>query len=168
MISMKPSGSNVFLLVVAVLYTALAAYDIALFMEALQAFVDLLGKVVPIMFLVFVMMFVVDLVVEPGTVKKWLGKGSGSVGWGVAVLGGVLSTGPIYVWYPLLEDLRKKGVNDSLVVAFLYARAVKIPMAPMMIYYFGWTFTAVLYVYIIVFSVVNGVLVERLLRDSVE
>jgi len=168
MISMKPSGSNVFLLVIAVLYTALAAYDIALFMETLQAFVDLLGKVVPIMFLVFVMMFVVDLVVEPGTVKKKLGKGSGSMGWSVAVLGGVLSTGPIYVWYPLLEDLRMKGVKDSLIVAFLYARAVKIPMAPMMIYYFGWTFTAVLYMYIIVFSVLNGVLVERLLRDSVE
>ncbi len=145
MISMKPSGSNVFLLVIAVLYTALAAYDIALLMEVLQAFVDLLGKVVPVMLLVFVMMFVVDLVVEPGTVKKRLGKGSGSVGWSVAVLGGVLSTGPIYVWYPLLEDLRKKGVRDSFIVAFLYARAVKIPMAPMMIYYFGWTFTAVLY-----------------------
>ncbi|MEA2046467.1 MAG: permease [Euryarchaeota archaeon] len=165
---MKPSGRNVFLLVIAALYTALAAYDIALFMETLRAFVDLLGKVVPVMFLVFVMMFIVDLVVEPGTVKKRLGKGSGSVGWGVAVLGGVLSTGPIYVWYPLLEDLRKKGVKDSLIVAFLYARAVKIPMAPMMIYYFGWTFTAVLYMYIIVFSVLNGVLVERLLRDLVE
>ena len=165
---MKSSGSNVFLLVIATLYTALAAYDIALFMETLRAFVDLLGKVVPVLLLVFVMMFVVDLVVEPGTVKKRLGKGSGSVGWSVAVLGGVLSTGPIYVWYPLLEDLRKKGVKDSLIVAFLYARAVKIPMAPMMIYYFGWTFTAVLYMYIIVFSVLNGVLVERLLRDLVE
>ena len=168
MISMKPSGRNVFLLVIAALYTALAAYDIVLLMETLRAFVNLLGKVVPVLLLVFVMMFIVDLVVEPGTVKKRLGKGSGSMGWGVAVLGGVLSTGPIYVWYPLLEDLRKKGVKDSLVVAFLYARAVKIPMAPMMIYYFGWTFTAVLCMYIIVFSVLNGILVERLLRDLVE
>jgi uncharacterized membrane protein YraQ (UPF0718 family) len=60
--------------------------------------------------------------------------------------------------------LKEKGMEDSLVAAFLYNRAVKIPLLPMMIYYFGWPFTLVLSSLMVLFSILNGVVVQRLAR----
>jgi uncharacterized membrane protein YraQ (UPF0718 family) len=96
-------------------------------------------------------------------ITKILGAESGIKGYVLSVIFGILSTGPIYMWYPLLSDLREKGVKNSLIVIFLYNRAVKIPLLPMMIYYFGSLFVLVLTIYMIVFSIINGLIVEKLL-----
>jgi uncharacterized membrane protein YraQ (UPF0718 family) len=92
---------------------------------------------------------------------KFLGEKSGIKGFIFAVIGGILSLGPIYMWYPMLFDLRKKGMKSSLIAIFLYNRAIKIPLLPMMIYYFGPMFTLILTIYMIIFSVINGLIVER-------
>ena len=54
---------------------------------------------------------------------------------------------------------------DALVgmaAAFLYSRAVKIPLLPFMAHYFGSLYTVLFVVCIIVFSVVNGLIIQRL------
>ena len=164
---MRPtSGSVKFLAVVVALYILLAFYDFALFQNVLYKFAELFLKVAPILVLVFVIMSLLNLYLQPGTVKKMLGTSAGPKGWAVAMIGGVLSAGPIYMWYPLLEDLKKKGMKDSLAAAFLCARAIKIPLLPMMIYYFGWTFTATLCISILIFSVIGGVIVEKLVKNE--
>ena len=86
----------------------------------------------------------------------------------IAIFGGIISTGPIYLWYPLLSDLKEKGMKDSFIAAFLYNRAVKIPLMPMMIFYFGIRFTVILTIYIVIFSMINGFCVEKLLFKKVE
>ena len=50
---------------------------------------------------------------------------------------GVVSLGPMYLWYHMLGELKEKGVRTPLLAAFLYSRAVKIPMLPVMAHYFG-------------------------------
>jgi uncharacterized membrane protein YraQ (UPF0718 family) len=82
--------------------------------------------------------------------------------------GGIASSGPIYMWYPLLSDLKEKGMRDSLIAAFLYNRAIKIPLLPMMVHYFGWDFTFALSIYMVLFSVVNGVIVQYLTQRGPE
>jgi uncharacterized membrane protein YraQ (UPF0718 family) len=72
------------------------------------------------------------------------------------------------MWYPLLSDLKEKGMKDSLIAAFLYNRAIKIPLLPMMIYYFGWPFALILSIYQVLFSVVNGILVQFLAKEGAE
>jgi len=57
-----------------------------------------------------------------------------------------------------LADLKQKGMNPQLMVAFLYSRSIKIPLIPMMVYYFDWLFVCFLIFYMIVFSIINGVL----------
>jgi len=96
------------------------------------------------------------------------GKGAGVKGWLIAIFGGILSTGPIYLWYPLLSDLKEKGMKDSFIATFLYNRAVKIPLMPMMIFYFGISFTAILTIYIVIFSIINGFCVDKLLLEKRE
>ena len=87
--------------------------------------------------------------IDAKAISKHLGEQSGLKGWLLALLGGVLSHGPGYVWYPLLQNLREQGARDGLVVAFIYARAIKIPWLPLMITYFGWAFTLVYTFYVV-------------------
>jgi uncharacterized membrane protein YraQ (UPF0718 family) len=83
----------------------------------------------------------------------------------IAVIGGALSMGPIYVWYGILQDFQRKGMRISLIASFLYARSVKPQLLPLMIYYFGWLYAAVLVFYLIIFSVLNGFVTERLMKS---
>ena len=84
------------------------------------------------------------------------------MGWLTAIVGGVLSTGPVYPWYALLQDLREKGMKTSLAAVFLYSRAVKLPLLPLLVHYFGITYTMVLIGYLIMFSVISGLVMERI------
>jgi len=74
----------------------------------------------------------------------------------------VISHGPMYAWYPLLEDLRRHGMRDGLIVVFFASRTIKIPLLPVMIDYFGWTFTLVISLYILISALVQGLFLEML------
>lgn len=65
-------------------------------------------------------------------------------GWIFSIVAGILSIGPIYVWYPLLSDLREKGMRTSFMGTFLYNCSVKLPLLPIMIYYFESIYTLIL------------------------
>ena len=97
---------------------------------------------------------------KPKIVIKYLGGESGIKGWILAILFGILSHGSIYVWYPFLKDLRKQGMRLGLLAVFLYNRAVKIPLLPIMILYFGIPFVVVLMVYMIITSIIEGKILE--------
>lgn len=155
----KASGlSWWFLAVVAVIYIVAAFISPATVSKALAKFSGILVQIVPVLVLVFFLLFLTDLFIKPEKVARYLGSGSGVTGWLVATAGGILSSGPIYVWFPFLAEMRKKGMKTSLAAAFLYNRAVKIPLLPLMVYYFGLAFTVVLTVYMIIFSVAVGYL----------
>lgn len=155
-----------FLFIVFLIYVTVGFTDYALVEQSISAFVRLSLNILPVLVLVFVIMFFSNLILQADRTKKYLGEESGAKGWLVAIFGGILSTGPIYMWYPLLSDLKEKGMKNSLIAAFLYNRAVKIPLLPMMIYYFGWAFTIILTVYMILFSLVNGLIVGKIIKEK--
>lgn len=157
----KVGASGVFLTCVGVAYVILGIIDLELFRNTLPVLGRLILRVLPILILVFGIMFLTNLFFEARSIVRILGKGSGFRGWVFAISGGIISSGPIYMWYPLLGDLKERGMKDSLIAAFLYNRAIKIPLIPMMISYFGWPFTIILSIYMVLFSIVNGLAVER-------
>ena len=130
-------------------------------MSGVGVFTQLLDKVLPALALVFVLFFAVDLLLDPKRVEKYLGRRSGIPGWLTAILAGILSTGPVYAWYAVLHDLRQKGMRTSLVAAMLYSRAIKLPLLPLLVHYFGLGYTIVLVSYLIGFSIIGGLLMER-------
>ena len=162
----KLGSGWLFLSAIIVIYLSLAFLNFKLFEGSLLNFASLLAKVLPVLGLVFVLIFIFNLFVEPKTLTKYLGSSSGIAGWLIAIAGGIISTGPIYMWYPFLADLREKGARKALVAAFLYARAVKLPLLPLMIYYFGVSFTVIICSYLAVFSVINGGLVEYFSKEE--
>jgi len=121
---------------------------------------ELLYKMLPVLVLVFVLIFLSNLLVTPGWVRKNVGRKSGRRGWVTAIIGGILSVGPVYVWYALLKDLRSKGMRTALIAAFLYSRGIKLPLLPLLIHYFGFAFTLILAGYLTLFSIITGILLE--------
>ncbi len=128
--------------------------------DSLAATMLLLFNILPILFVVFLFMVISNYYLSPKVISKYVGKGSGIKGWIIAVITGILSHGPIYAWFPLLRDMKNHGMRDGLVAAFLYNRSVKLPLLPIMIFYFGWVFVIVLMVLIMLASVVEGTLIE--------
>jgi uncharacterized membrane protein YraQ (UPF0718 family) len=70
------------------------------------------------------------------------------------------------MWYPLLSDLQKKGVKNSFIATFLYNRAIKPALLPLIIFYFGLAFTIVLTIVMIIASVFQGLIVEKILKNK--
>ena len=158
----KGVGGWLFLVLVLAAYGMIAVIEPEVARQALSFFIKVLSKMLPVLVLVFFLLLAADLLLEPQWIKRNLGRESGIKGWLVAAVGGVLAAGPIYTWYALLRELREKGMRASLAAVFLYSRAVKLPLLPLMIHYFGTAYTLVLCLYLIGFSVVTGVLIRKL------
>ncbi len=162
----KIGAQWVFLIIVAVAYAVALVLNPSACADAFFGFFRLLVRMLPVLALVFGIIFFTNLLINPKSISKHLGEGSSIQGWLIAIAAGIISTGPIYMWYPLLSDLRAKGMKTAYIAAFLYNRAVKIPLLPMMVFYFGVRYTVVLTAYMILFSVLNGLAVERLITDT--
>lgn len=132
--------------------------------KALKASGNVLIQIVPVLVLILILMGIVNYCVKPKTVSKYVGKGSGIKGWFLAISTGMLSHGPIYIWYPLLKELRDQGMRSGLIAVFLYNRAIKIPLLPLMVYYFGTVFVVLLLCYMIIASIIEGKVIEMIER----
>lgn len=155
-------GGWLFLLLVLAAYGVTGAIDAEMAGQALSFFGKVIRTVLPVLIIVFLLLLVADLLFRTQWIKRNLGRESGIKGWLIAAVGGVLATGPIYAWYALLRELREKGMRTSLAAVFLYSRAVKLPLLPLMIHYFGTAYTLVLCLYLLGFSIVSGVLMVKL------
>jgi len=148
----------------------LIVYGILFFVDSQSALFSLrksgavLLKVLPIFVAVILFTALLNYFLQPRQIARYLGRESGVQGWLWALAAGIISHGPMYAWYPLLEDLRSHGMRDGLIVVFFSARTIKIPLLPLMIDYFGWSFTLVVSLYILVGSLVQGWLLEFIER----
>jgi len=157
-------GGVIFLLVVTCLYALTFLIDAELALNALAFATRLLYRLLPALLLVFALIFLSNLLVKADWVRANVGRDSGLRGWVVAVVGGILSVGPIYTWYALLRDLREKGMRTALIAVFLYNRGIKLPLLPLMTHYFGVAYTLVLAVYMTLFSLLSGFLIEKIVE----
>jgi len=149
-----------FLGAVIFLYLLLFFFDSDGAYSSLKVSENIIIQIIPVLLLVILFMALIDYFLHPKTVAKYVGKESGIKGWFLAISTGILSHGPIYVWYPLLKDLRDRGMRSGLIAAFLYSRAIKIPLLPLMIYYFGLLFAVVLLPYIVIAALIEGKIIE--------
>jgi uncharacterized membrane protein YraQ (UPF0718 family) len=157
-------GGWLFLALVAAAYalTWIAAPDIAA--TAVATLQRLLLRILPIIAVVFGLLVLANRFLNRRWVATLLSESAGLKGWLLSVLGGIASMGPMYAWYPLLRDLQAKGMSPGLIAAFLYSRALKLPLLPVMLHYFGLAYTITLSLCIILAAVLSGMLTGRLVR----
>ena len=156
-----------FLGIVIILYLTLAFFNSEKIHRSLHASFDIIIQIIPILILVIFIMGIVNYFLKPKKVSKYLGVKSGVKGWFLAISMGILSHGPIYIWYPLLKDLRDHGMRLGLIAAFLYNRAMKIPLLPVMIFYFGIGFVIILSIYFMIASIFEGKIIEMIYNKKV-
>jgi len=156
-------GSWYFLGVVVLLYAFLSIFNLETYLNSLNFFGQIIYRIIPVFILVFILMTLSNYFITPQFILKHL-KEKGLRKWFFVIIGGILSSGPIYMWYPLLGDLRKRGLNYGLIACFLYNRAIKIPLLPLAVLYFSWQYILVLTIVMVVFSIIQGVLINKLME----
>ncbi len=163
-VSKRISTGMKFFLAVIFVYLGISIFNSTLTQNAIIETLRMFTRIIPMLVIVFIIMIVVNLYIDSGKIKKHLGEEAGLKGWFNATIAGILISGPPYVLYPLLKDLKKSGMKDSLLAVFLFNRNVKIPFIPVMIFYFGLGYTVLFSGFIIIFSILNGLLIERILK----
>jgi len=116
--------------------------------------------------LVFVVMVAFNLFVKPGQIVRFFGKDAGVKGITLSLVAGIISTGPIYAWYPLLAEVRERGGGNVPIAVFLYNRAVKPFLLPVMIAYFGWAYVGTLTFFTMLASIGIGYLLSFLIKGN--
>ena len=154
-------GKWYFLIIVILAYIALLIFSKELFYSSLFFFEKILIKIIPILVAVFILMVFTNYFITQEFIIKHTRK-RGIKKWIFIITGGILSSGPIYMWYPLLADLKKKGLSYGFIACFLYNRAIKIPLLPLIILYFGWRFVIVLTFTMIIASVIQGIIINNM------
>ena len=139
----KIGVSGIFILFIIIFYVITFFILPEIFSTAINFSIETILKVLPIMLLVFLLIFLSNIFINSSKIKKHFGEEAGVKGWLLSIIGGVISSGPVYMWYPLLADLKEKGMKNSFIIAFIYARAIKIQILPLMLFYFGFKFTIV-------------------------
>lgn len=157
------SGSWYFLIVIILTYCLLFVFNPESFYMSLNFFSKIILKIIPIFVFVFVLMTLSNYFITPKFIIKHLAK-KGFKKWFFVIIGGILSSGPIYMWYPLLADLRNKGLSHGLIACFLYNRAIKIPILPIAILYFSWQYILILGFVMIFMSVIQGLIINKLME----
>jgi len=156
-------GGLWFLFAVLILYGIAYALDPTAARRAIDRSLALASHLLPVLGIVVLVIFLSNLLLRPDWVRNHLGAGSGPHGWLIATIGGILAAGPVYPWYALLGELRAKGMRTALVSVFLYTRAIKLPLLPWLVHFFGLAYTLIMLGYLILLALPSGLLLERLL-----
>jgi len=151
-----------FLIIVFVLYIILLITDTTHALSALQKASSILLSLLPLFLLIIILTALINYFLKPKQIIKHFGKDSGAKGVFYAIIGGIISHGPMYAWYGMLQDMRSHGLKDGLIATFMYARAVKLPLLPFMIDLFGLLFTIVMTLYILIAAVLQGKVIDAL------
>lgn len=159
--SLKTNVPVITLIIIIGGYAILYFLDKALYHKSIDKFIVLIIQIAPFLLIVFIVMFLNFWFIKPEIIKKYLGEKSGFKGYVFAILSGIISVGSVYVWYPLLKDLKKSGMSDKLIAIFIYNRAIKLHLLPVMILYFGIKYTLILTIETILFSLIIGFFIEK-------
>ncbi len=142
----KNKKSLLFLCFVLILYLLIFLINNELFFKSLSFSIKLFSQIIPILFIVFILIFITNTYDFKITkTKEFIG----------SIFFGIISSGPIYAWYPFLKQMREKGVSLGAIASFLYARSIKIPFLPFLIYFFGLKYTFIFISILLLFSILE-------------
>ena len=154
-----------FLFIVCLLYLGIFIFDPDLIFLCFKKFIFLLQKIAGSFVLVFIFMYLFNIFISEKLIKKHLQKEIGIKHYLIVALVGILSTGPIYLWFAHLSRLKDQGMDNGLISLFLYNRAIKLPLIPLMIEYFSVKITIIVTLLILCFSFLNAFLIHYFFKQ---
>lgn len=163
--SEAPKTGWYFLVVIILVYIITYLIKPNLISPALNYLLKIIIKIIPVFILIFLIMFLTNYLITPKTLADYLSK-KRKRNWLIIIIAGIISTGPIYMWYPMLAELKERGLRQGFIATFLYTRAVKPALIPLMIFYFGLAYTITLTVVMIIYSIIQGLTLERICKSN--
>ncbi|MCD4760216.1 hypothetical protein K8R33_05020 [archaeon] len=160
----KLGGERIFLMIAILIFLITILLKTDILIPSINYFYQIIKKIIPILIIVFVLMVISNYFINPTKLSTFFSKKKNIKAWITTVFAGIISTGPIYMWYPLLRDLRDKGVKQGFMATFLYNRAIKMPLLPLMITYFSLKFIIVLLGVMIFMSIIQGLIINKLME----
>jgi len=153
--------NSLFLFVVLIVYLITGLFDFNYFLWVTKEVYNIFVKqILLVLVIVFVLMFILNILLQKDKVKNLIKNSNSFTKYFFAVIGWIFSTGPVYMWYPFLKQLKDHWLNYGHIASFIYARAVKIPFLTVMIFYFGLKYTVIFNLVLIFLAVVIGLLIS--------
>jgi len=156
-----------FLFIVVMAYLITGFFDTDIPVKAAKLSLGTLIRLIPVFLLVLFFMALFDYFINILEVAKKINKTSGVKRYLIAMIGGLISSGPVYMWYPLLKEMRDKGIGCDSIAVFIYCRSIKPPLIPIMIFYFGLKYTIILSFVIAIMSIIQGIIMMELEKINV-
>ncbi len=97
----KIDGKWFFLCATGVLYLVVFFINPDLGLAMLEKVFTIFRQTLPVFVSVFILMVLTRMFFHTQRELKTVGDRSGFRGWFIAVIGGIISAGPIYMWYPV-------------------------------------------------------------------
>ncbi len=149
-----------FLAFVILLYIVLYFINTSKTIESLRHFIKNTLSVIPIFGVVILLTAIINYYFPKERLAKILQGKSKTNTYLLSLLAGAISMGPLFTWYPLLKNLKEKGLQDGALVTFIYGKSIKLTLLPVMIGFFGQLYTIIFMLFIAIAALVQGVLFE--------
>ena len=162
----KKNGRWIFLWSVLIIFGVISVFSGEKAFLIIKMFGRLLLQIMPVFALIYLLIVLLNYFIDDKALKKHLGENSGVKGWLITIGAGIISVGPVYMWYPLLKELQKGGVSHKYIASFLYNRGIKLQWLPMLIFYFGLRYSVILLLVMAAFSIPQGLITEKLIRGK--
>ncbi|MBC7194763.1 MAG: hypothetical protein H5U37_03825 [Caldisericia bacterium] len=99
-------------------------------------------------------------------IRKYIGKESGFMGVIIGAIFGTVMVGPAYIYYPFLNELINKGAKINIIATTIGAWAIKLQWLPFAITILGAKFIITLNIFIFIFAILSGYIVEYFVENT--
>lgn len=123
------------------LYIPASLLDQGKCFAAVEYSLNIMQQILVPIFMAITVMILLNRYLSPSLATKILGSQSGFLGIILSSFSGIVSTGPIYAWYPLLTTLKEKGISTFHIANFITCRSIKPFLVPILLAYFGLVYT---------------------------
>ena len=118
-------------------------------------------EILPLLILAFIVAGMIQVLVPPEPVSKWIGGESGIRGILIGTIAGALVPGGPYVCFPIAVGLLRSGAGIGTMVAFLTAWSLwAVSRLPMEVGILGWKFTLIHIASTFFFPPIAGVIAQ--------
>ena len=150
-----------FFWIVLIIYIFCSILNLSWWIKVGEYFITTFVKnILPILILVYILMFVFSVIIDRKVVQHFFEKGSYFTKLFFSIIGWIFSSWPVYLWYPFLANLKEKGLTSWHIAAFVYARAIKIPLLVMMVSFFGLKYTVIFNLVLFVIAFLVGLIMD--------
>jgi len=158
----------IFLWIISLIYLITWIFNFKYFLNVWNDVINIfLQQILFVLFIVFVFMFVLNLLLKKEFIKNRIKDSKTSTKYIFSILGWIFSTWPVYMWYPFLKQLKWHGLSYGHIASFIYARAVKIPFLAAMVMYFGLKYTIIFNMVLLIFALLIWVLINLFFKKKV-